>query len=151
MKYLSRVCFIFYIALPFVVIPIMAFLSNNKFYLAGIAFYFTGVLLTKFKQALLLLLPVFFCVWFWITYGFAKQPFVFFSLLCLLGGALLFKSAMWVERFIKKTLPERREGIDFEWKVQEMKRRVEKFKQNYPSVKITPDVVDKIRNDVFFD
>jgi hypothetical protein len=150
MKGLFKILTVFYVLLPLVLVPYMANKSGNGYYLFGIAFYYIGIILVAIKQKIIIMIPVIFCFWYWYTYGFSIHNYVFFFLSCLLGGALLYELTVDAEKFANRTLPENKEALAYDLKIEEMNAKLEEFKQMHPSIKITPDIMEGIRNEVFF-
>jgi hypothetical protein len=54
------------------------------------------------------------------------------------------------ERFVYKILPEQLHNIDYDLKVEELNRRLDQYRKNHPKEKITQEIIEKIRTDVFF-
>jgi hypothetical protein len=150
MQGFSKILTFFYIVFPLVTIPYLASRQANWFYLFGIACYYTGVFLMAIKQKIIFMIPVIFCFWFWYTYGFSIHDFVFFLLACMAAGAFFYQLSADAEKFTHRTLPESKEMQDYDLKIEEMNTRVEQYKQKHPDVKITPEIMEVIRNEVFF-
>lgn len=150
MKKLSKVLKIFYIIFPFVVVPLIAHQAANWYYLLGIVFYFISIFLVAVKQKIIFLIPVFFYCWFWSTYGFGVETYVFFSLMCLFTAALFYLLTQQVEKFISKTIPDKAENLEYELKMQKVDDKVEQFRNANPTTKITLEIMERIRNEVFF-
>lgn len=53
-------------------------------------------------------------------------------------------------RFMQKVLPEQMNNIEYNEKVDELNRRLERYRKEHPNEKLTPDIVEKIRTEVFF-
>lgn len=53
-------------------------------------------------------------------------------------------------KFVNKVLPEQMDNIEYNEKVDELNRRLEKYRREHPSEKLTPEIVEKIRAEVFF-
>ena len=150
MKELFKILTFFYILFPFVFVPYFASKSGNTYYLFGIVFYYLGVLLVAIKQKIIFMIPIIFCCWFWYTYGFSVHNYVFFFLACIAGGALLYQFRIDAEKFTHRTLPENKEALAYDLKIEEMNTKLEQFKQENPTIKITPEIMDELRNEVFF-
>jgi threonine synthase len=150
MKGMFKILTVFYIVFPLVVIPLVAHRFANWYYLLGIISYYLGVILVAVKQKIFFMIPVIFCGWFWYTYGFSLHDYVFFMVTCMAGGALFYQFALEVEKFITRTLPENRQTEEFDLKIEEMNEKVHQYKQLHPKEKITPEILDRIRNEVFF-
>ncbi len=150
MKRLFNTLTLFYIIIPLVLVPYMANKSANWYYLFGIAFYYIGIILVAMKQKIIIMIPVFFCCWYWYTFGFSIRNYVFFFISCILGGAILYQLTAGVEKFTQRTLPENKEALAYDLKIEEMNARLEEYKQMNPATKITPEIMEGIRNEVFF-
>lgn len=96
------------------------------------------------------MIPFIFCLWFWVTYGFSINDFVFFIFVSLISGALLYLFTNEVQKFVKRTLPESKETMAYDLKVDKMNDIVEQFRKANPNVKITPEIMDTIKNEAFF-
>lgn len=96
------------------------------------------------------MIPLIFCCWFWYTYGFSLHDYVFFLFVCMSTGAFFYKLAKNAESFAKRTLPENKETQEYDLKMEEMNEKVEQYKKKHPAIKITPEIIDVIRNEVFF-
>ena len=150
MKRLFKLLTILYIIFPLIVIPIIALKAANWFYLLGIVFYYISIYLVAIKQKIIFLIPVFFYIWFWNTFGFGIMTYAFFSLMCLLTGAIFYLLVGQVDKFITKTIPDNKEALEYELKMQEVENKLEQFRHANPSTKITQEIMERIRNQVFF-
>ena len=150
MKGMFKVLTVFYILFPLVVVPYVANKQDNWFYLFGIVCYYMGVILVAVHQKIIFMIPLIFCLWFWYTYGFSIHDFVFFLFFFTACGALFYQLANNAKYFINRTLPENKESMVYESKLEEMNARVEEYKRQHPNEKITPEIMDVIRNEVFF-
>ena len=70
--------------------------------------------------------------------------------MCLLTGATFYLLAEKLDKFIKKTIPENNEALEYELKMQEVENKIEQFRQANPTIKITQEIMERIRNQVFF-
>jgi len=109
-----------------------------------------GLIISKFKQWIFLPIPLFFCFWYWYTYGFGLHDYVTIYLGCLLMGVILHEAKREYERFFNKVLPEQLHNMDYDAKVEELNRRLDLYRKKHPGEKITQEIVEKIRTDVFF-
>lgn len=155
MKSLFKALTVFYILFPLILVPVMQAgftqsVFGRWFYLAGIVLYFLSVLTVAYKQQIILMIPVLFFAWFWYTYGFDLHGFAFFLFVCTFSGAGFYKLAQHVKHFVKRVLPESKEAHEYELKIAKMYAQLNLYKQKYPTTTITPDIIDSIRNDVFF-
>ena len=96
------------------------------------------------------MVPLLFCLWYWITYGFSIHEYVFYLFASLVSGSLLFSFADQVQKFVKRTLPDNKETMAYDTKVNMMNDIVEQFRKANPNVKITPEIMDSIKNQAFF-
>lgn len=150
MKGMPKILKVFYIIFPLAVIPYFAAGAGNWFYLFGIVCYYLGVMLVAVKQKIIFMIPLIFCCWFWYTYGFGLHDYVFFLFAFMSAGALFYQIAVNAETFTKRTIPENAEALEYDLKVEEMNEKVAQYKQTHPAVKITQEIMDAIRNEVFF-
>jgi hypothetical protein len=150
MKGMFKILRLFYILFPLAVIPLMVSKSGNWFYLFGIVCYYLGVILVAIKQKIIFMIPLLFCSWFWYTYGFGLYDYVFFLFVSMFTGAVFYQLAQNAKYFTMSVLPENKEAREYELKVEEMNAKLEQYKQMHPTTIITPEIIDSIRNDVFF-
>ncbi len=150
MKGMFKILTLFYILFPLAVIPLMASRADSWFYLFGIVCYYLGVVLVAVKQKIIFMIPLFFCGWFWYTYGFGLHDYVFFLFMCMFAGAVFYQLAQNAKYFTTSVLPENKEAREYELKIEEMNAKLELYKQVHPTTIITPEIIDSIRNDVFF-
>jgi len=142
--------FLLYILVPLIIIPYLTIKTGNWFWLFGILLYFMGLIISKFKQWIFLPIPLFFCFWYWYTYGFGLHDYVTIYLGCLLMGVILHEAKREYERFFNKVLPEQLHNMDYDAKVEELNRRLDLYRKKHPGEKITQEIVEKIRTEVFF-
>lgn len=150
MKGLFNILKFFYIIIPLVLVPYIANKAGNWYYLFGIGFYYVGIILAAVKQKIIIMIPVIFCFWYWYTFGFTVHNYVFFFISCILGGVFLYQFTVDAEKFMQRTLPENKEALAYDLKIEEMNAKLEEYKQMYPATKITPEIIEGIRNEVFF-
>ncbi len=150
MKGMFKMLTFFYILFPLALIPLMASRSGNWFYLFGIVCYYLGVLLVAIRQKIIFMIPLLFCGWFWYTYGFGIHDYVFFLFMCMLAGAVFYQLAQNARHFTQSVLPENKEAQEYELKIVEMNDKLKAYQQQHPSTIITPEIIDTIRNEVFF-
>jgi hypothetical protein len=155
MKNLFKALTVFYIVFPLIVVPVMrsAFTQSifgSWSFLFGIVLYYTSILIIIARQKIILMIPVLFFCWFWFTYGFDLHGFTFFLSICIFSGAFFYQLAQKVKHFIKRVLPENKLAEEYELKIEKMYARLNLYKQKHPTAAITPDVIDSIRNDIFF-
>jgi len=96
------------------------------------------------------MIPLFFCGWFWYTYGFGVHDYVFFLFMSMFAGAALYQLVQNAKHFTTSVLPENKEAREYELKIEEMNAKLKQYKQIHPTTVITPEIIDSIRNDVFF-
>ena len=142
--------FLLYIMVPAIIIPLFVLKTDRWFALFGILFYFTGLLISKFRQWIFLPIPLLFCFWYWYTYGVSLIDYVTIFFACLVCGVVFFEITIYVYRFVNKVLPEQLHNLDYNSKIEELNRQIEKYKKEHPGQKVTQDVVEKIRTDIFF-
>ncbi len=142
--------FLLYILVPAIIIPLFVIKTDRWFALFGILFYFTGLLISKFRQWIFLPIPLLFCFWYWYTYGISLTDYVTIYFACLVCGVVFFEIRKYCYRFINKVLPEQLNNLDYDSKLEELNRQIEQYKKEHPGQKVTQDVVEKIRTDIFF-
>ena len=138
-----------YILFP-VVIILLTVISGNWFCLFGLLFYAAGIVISRFSLWIFLPIPLIFAFWYWYTYGLGLKDYVFIYTACLLAGAAFSEASKQYFRFVDKVLPEQITNIEYNEKVDELNHRLEKYRLEHPGEKLTPDIVEKIRTDVFF-
>ncbi|HMO60548.1 MAG TPA: hypothetical protein PKC39_04060 [Ferruginibacter sp.] len=150
MKFKTLSIFIIYLLIPLVFIPLTAVKTGNYFLLFGIAFYYIGVVIAQYRQWIFFPVPVFFCLWYWYTYGFGLRDYVTIYFAWMAAGAGLYSASQFYKSYLYKVLPEAEENIAYNEKLAEMERRIETFRKNHPGEKVTQEVIDKIKTEVFF-
>jgi hypothetical protein len=143
--------FLLYILVPIIIIPLFVIKTDRWFALFGILFYFMGLLISKFKQWILLPIPLLFCFWYWYTYGFSPADYVVFYFICMVAGVTLNEIKKSYYRFVNKILPEQMNNLEYDAKIDELNRQIEAYKHQHPGQKVTQEVVEKIRTDIFFE
>jgi hypothetical protein len=144
------VFFLLYILVPVIIIPFLCVKTGNWFGLFGVPLYYAGLIISKYKQWIFLPIPLFFCFWYWYTYGFGVRDYVTIYLVCLLSGVFLNELKRTYDRFVNKILPEQLHNMDYDMKVEELNRRLDQYRKAHPNEKITQEIVEKIRTEVFF-
>jgi hypothetical protein len=155
MKNLFRVLTVFYILFPLILVPLMQSgftqsLFDSRFYLLGVVLYYLCILLMVSRQKIILMIPVLFFGWFWYTCGFDLHGFTFFLFICIFSGAVFYQLTQNVKYFVRRVLPENKEARDYELKIEKMYAKLNLYKQKHPTATITSDIIDSIRNEVFF-
>lgn len=139
-----------YVLVPLVIV-IFSIKSGNWYWLFGILLYAVGLLTSMFRLWIFLPIPLGFSFWYWYMYGMGLSDYVFIFTVCLLAGVAFSEASKQYHRFINRVLPEQVSNIEFNDKVDELNRRLEKYRQDHPGEKLTPEIVEKIRTDVFFE
>ena len=150
MKSKLFVFFLLYILVPVIVIPLLCFKTGNWYGLIGIFLYYAGLIISKFKLWIFTPIPLFFCLWYWYTFGFGVRDYVTIYLVCMLSGVLLNELNRYYTRFVNKILPEQLDNIDYDLKVEELNIRLSQFRKINPNKKVTQEIVERISTDVFF-
>lgn len=141
--------FLLYILIP--VITIIASLKSGiGWYLFAIPVYYIGVVISTFKQWIFLPIPIIFVFWYWFTYGLSVMDFVSIYFVAFAAGIVLSQLKKEYDKFVNKVLPEQLSNLDYNEKVEELNRRLQKFRNDHPNEKVTPEIVEKIRTEVFF-
>jgi predicted membrane protein len=141
---------VLYVLMPLIIIPALCIKFNNWYGLFAIGFYYIGLILAKYKQSIFLPIPIAFCLWYWYTYGFSPFDYVFAFFFSLVSGYTIFKVYTEYNKFVNKTLPEKIQNDDYDEKLKEMYSRIEMYKNEHPNNKVTQDIIDKIKTEVFF-
>ena len=150
MKGIVRIYFFLIIVGPLLVIPYIANKTHSWLMLLGLPFYFTGYFLAAIKQKTLYFIPLFLCFWFWYTYGFSLFHNVTFFFLCITAGLILYYIRMELEKFVDRTIPELEQNREYNLKIEEMNLKLEQFKIEHPNEKLTEEIIDNIKKDIFF-
>ena len=138
-----------YILVPAVIL-LLAVSSGNWFNLFWLGFYAAGILMSKFNLWIFLPIPVVFALWYWYTYGFSLSDYVFTFLASFICGVVFCEAGKMYYRFVRKILPEQMNNIEYNEKVEELNRRIDKYRSEHPNEKMTQETIEKIRTDVFF-
>ncbi|MBL0359259.1 MAG: hypothetical protein IPP72_21400 [Chitinophagaceae bacterium] len=141
--------FLLYILVPAIITGIVV-KSGAWWGLFCVLTYFIGLIISKFRQWIFLPIPLLFVFWYWYTYGFAVRDYVTMYFACLVCGILFNQISKEYYKFVSKILPEQLTNLDYNEKVDELNRRLDKYRYEHPNEKLTPEIVEKIRTDVFF-
>jgi len=143
--------FLLYILIPVIILPLFVIKTDRWFALFGILFYFVGLVISKFKQWIFLPIPILFCVWYWYTYGFSLTDYVVVYFACIVCGVLFGEAEKSYYKFVNKILPEQLNNLDYDSKIEELNWRIERYKKEHPGQKVTQEIVEKIRTEIFFE
>ena len=138
-----------YLFFPLLVIYI-CYRSQNWVGLFAIVAYFAGLIMAMYRQWIFFPIPLVFCGWFWYTYGFSPTHYVSIFFLSFIIGAFFYETYRYIDRLFRSVLPEKFSNLDYNEKVDELNRRIEKFKREHPDEKLTSEVIEKIRTEIFF-
>jgi hypothetical protein len=142
--------FFFLVFLVPAIIIWLSIRSGSWYGLFALAFYAIGVIISQFRLWIFLPIPLLFTFWYWYTYGIGPTDYVFGFTLALLAGVGISEASKHYKRFMQKVLPEQMNNIEYNEKVEELNRRLDAFRKDHPNEKLTPEIVEKIRTDVFF-
>lgn len=143
--------FLLYIIVPVVIIPAICMWTGSWFGLFGILLFYIGIAISRFKQWIFLPVPCVFAMWYWYTYQPpAVNDYVTIYLFCLLCGVFFNEISKQAYDFFFKTLPEQMSNVEFDAKVEELNRRLDEFRAEHPGEKVTHEIVEKIRTEIFF-
>lgn len=142
--------FLFLYVLVPVIIIWLTIKSGSYYGFFALAFYAAGVIISQFHQWIFFPIPVIFAIWWWYTYGLAPSDYVFGFTVALLAGVGISEASKQYKRFMYKVLPEQMSNVEYNEKVEELNRRLDKFRKEHPNEKLTPEIVEKIRTEVFF-
>ena len=138
-----------YILVP-VAIIFLCFRSGNWYGLFGLIIYFLGIIISKSGEWIYFPIPLMFAFWYWYTYGMGPTDYVFLFTLCFVAGVAASEADKLYHRFVNKVLPEQLNNIEYNEKVEELNRRIDKYRLEHPGEKITAEIIEKIRTEVFF-
>lgn len=139
-----------YVLVPLIIIPFLSIKSGNLFGLFGIAFYYIGIVIAKSGQWIFFPIPLFFTFWYWYTYGFGPKDFVTLYFLCIVSGSVLCVLNNMYHKYVHGILPENELNEEYNDKLSEMEQRIEKYRMDHPDQKMTQEIIEKIKTDIFF-
>ena len=139
-----------YILIPLVVIPLIFLKQGNWFGLFSIACYYAGVLMAQYRQWIFFPIPLFFSVWYWYTYGFNPKDYVSIYFFWLVFGTGAYMLKKTYDRYVENIIPQNEENMEYNDKLSEMEERIAKYKKDHPGEKITQEIIEKIKTDIFF-
>lgn len=150
MKIKLIIFFFKYILFPVIIIPFLTLKSGNFFGFFSIAFYFMGFIIAKFKQWIFLPIPIFFCLWYWYTYSFGTRNYVTIYFVYMSAGILIEYAFNEYKKYINKILPEIKTNMEYNAKIEMMNTRIADYKKNNPTEKVTQEIIEQIRTEIFF-
>ena len=139
-----------YVLIPLIIIPYLSVKSGNLFWLFGIGFYYIGLLIAKTKHFIFFPIPLLFCFWYWYTYGFALQDYVTIYFGCIVCGMVVWILNEANHKYVHGILPESEQNSAYNDKLTQMEERIEEYKADHPKEKITQEIIEKIKTDIFF-
>src|SRR3954462_2097381 len=113
-----------YILVPGIIIPLFVLKTGGWFGLFGILFYFSGLVISRFKQWIFLPIPLLFCLWYWYTYGFSLTDYVALYFAFMACGITLYELKKWYVAFVNKVLPEQITNLEYDSKIEELNRQI---------------------------
>ncbi len=116
----------------------------------GLLLYALGLIISKTKQWIFFPIPLIFAFWYWYTYGLGPFDYVSIFTGCFIAGMAFSEISKYYYRFVHKVLPEQMSNVEYNEKVDELNRRIKIFRKEHPNEKLTPEIVEKIRTEVFF-
>lgn len=135
---------------PFLTIPFLKVNSGSLIVLFGIAFYFIGYFIAKLKQLIFLPIPFFFCCWYWNVYGFMSMDYVTVYFACLLAGVAMHYLITEYKKYVNKVLPEEQTNNDYIAKIEKMNEQIANYRKENPNKKVTHEIIENIRTEIFF-
>ena len=150
MKIKLIVFFLQYILIPVIVIPFLTLKSGSYFGFFGTVFYFVGFIIARFKQWIFLPIPIFFCLWYWYTYSFGSRDYVTIYFVSMSAGILIEYVVNEYNKYVNKILPEVKTNLEYNAKIEEMNARIAAYRKNNPTEKVTQEIIEQIRTDIFF-
>ena len=148
MKYIFF--FLVYLLVPIVLIPLLWIKFHNPIILIGSVFYYIGVLLAYFQLSIILPVPILFSMWYWYTYGLSIRDYVTGFLTCILLGYFLVLLEGWVDRLLNNVLPGHEQEDVYNEKLKLYNAKVQEYMQAHSGEKISQEILDKIKADIFF-
>lgn len=148
MKYIFF--FLVYLLVPVVLIPLLWIKFHNPVILIGSAFYYIGVLLAYFQLSIILPVPILFSMWYWYTYGLSIRDYVTGFLACILLGYFFVLLEEWMDGLINNVLPGHEQEDVYNEKLKLYNKKVEEYMQTHSGEKISQEILDKIKADIFF-
>jgi len=139
-----------YILVPIIIVPFLSVKFGNFYGLFGSLFYYMGLLIAKFKHWIFLPIPIIFCLWYWVTFGFGTRDYVTIFFVCMMAAVFFQEISFIINKLINKVLPEQEQNLDYDKKIELMNQQIALYKKTHPMDKITQDVIEKIRTDIFF-
>ena len=139
-----------YILVPLLIVPYLSFKYGNVYGLLGSLFYYVGLIIAKFKLWIFLPIPIVFCLWYWFTYGFGIKDYVTIYFVCMMAAVFFQQILAQINKLVTKVLPEEEQNYDYDNKIEKMNQEIALYRKNHPLEKITHDVIEKIRTDIFF-
>jgi hypothetical protein len=139
-----------YILVPILIVPFLSLKFGNVYGLFGSLFYYVGLIIARFKHWIFLPIPIIFCVWYWFTYGFGIRDYVTIYFVCMMAAVLFQQICSEIDKLVNKVLPEQEQNLDYDNKIEKMNQQIALYKKEHPFEKITQDVIEKIRTDIFF-
>jgi hypothetical protein len=135
---------------PIIIIPYLSLKFGTVYGLFGSLFYYIGLIIARFKHWIFLPIPIIFCLWYWYTYGFGIRDYVTIYFVCMMTAVLFQEIFAEINKLINKVLPEQEQNLDYDKKIELMNQQIALYKKEHPLEKITQDIIEKIRNDIFF-
>ncbi len=147
-----RILFFFltYVLIPLVVVPLLCMKFHNWFGLFGTLLYYIGLVMAATGMSIFLPVPLIFCIWYWYSYGFSPFDYVFVFLVCLMSGYLMYRLKLYMEGYIYRIMPEEEINESYNEKVRILERRIEEYRQHHPGEKVTQELIDKFKTEIFF-
>jgi hypothetical protein len=67
-----------------------------------------------------------------------------------MAGVCVSKAYSAFMAYVRKVLPEEEMNEEYNAKIEMMNKRIDDYRRNHPNEKITHEIIEKIRTDVFF-
>jgi hypothetical protein len=133
-----------------VLIALAAIKTGNSLLYIAVGCYYAGFVMARLHLLIFLPIPLFFCLWFWYVYGFSPSHIISVCTFALLAGVIVCRAYAAFMAYVRKVLPEEELNDEYNAKIAIMNKKIEEYQRNHPNEKITHELVEKIRTDVFF-
>jgi hypothetical protein len=146
MKTMYRLFTFLYCVPPLLIVPYIAYSSNDWSLLFGIVYCYLGVIIAALKPILFYIYLIF-CFKAWFTIGFDIHEHIMLFFLCALEGFLFFQIADEFKSRHKKKINQYLE-YDHQKKYT-AQLEIEQYKKDNPKKKLTFEVMHDIKKRIF--
>ncbi len=142
--------FLLYVLIPLVIIPLLCLKYQNMFGLFASALYYIGIIIARTEFSIVLPVPIIFSAWYWYSYGFSPFDYVFVFLLSLIAGYLMYRLKVYLDTYLHNILPEEDINEAYNQKLRLLEKRVEEYRRQHPGEKVTQELIDRFKTEIFF-